>query len=130
MGQTIGFRRLPCRTDHKRRWSPHRRAWQTTKGDGSPHRRSRATSHLLEDLGGALRGAGFGELAGRFGHARQGIAGSSDTVGAFLKAQLTESGANYLLGQFAFGDLSLEESLRSLELFTRHVMPELRRDEG
>jgi alkanesulfonate monooxygenase SsuD/methylene tetrahydromethanopterin reductase-like flavin-dependent oxidoreductase (luciferase family) len=56
----------------------------------------------------------------------QGIAGSPNTVTEFLKAQMTESGANYVVGQFAFGDLTLSEILRSLELFTRHVMPELR----
>ena len=56
----------------------------------------------------------------------QGIAGNSETVTEFLKAQMTESGANYVVGQFAFGDLSLAETLRSLELFTRRVMPELR----
>ena len=43
-----------------------------------------------------------------------------------LRAQLTESGANYLVCRFAFGDLSLAESLHSLELFQRHVMPGLR----
>jgi alkanesulfonate monooxygenase SsuD/methylene tetrahydromethanopterin reductase-like flavin-dependent oxidoreductase (luciferase family) len=56
----------------------------------------------------------------------QGIAGNPETVTAFLKAQMTQSGANYVVGQFAFGDLSLGEILSSLELFTRHVMPELR----
>jgi alkanesulfonate monooxygenase SsuD/methylene tetrahydromethanopterin reductase-like flavin-dependent oxidoreductase (luciferase family) len=43
-----------------------------------------------------------------------------------LRAQLVESGANYLVCRFAFGDLSLSESTRSLELFQRHVMPALR----
>ena len=43
-----------------------------------------------------------------------------------LRGQLAESGANYLVCRFAFGDLSLTESLRSLELFQRHVMPALR----
>jgi alkanesulfonate monooxygenase SsuD/methylene tetrahydromethanopterin reductase-like flavin-dependent oxidoreductase (luciferase family) len=43
-----------------------------------------------------------------------------------LRRQLAESGANYLVCRFAFGDLSLSESLRSLELFQRHVMPGLR----
>ena len=57
--------------------------------------------------------------------AGQGIAGTLETVGAFLQSQLTESEATYLVGQFAFGDLSLSESLRSVELFTRHVMPML-----
>jgi alkanesulfonate monooxygenase SsuD/methylene tetrahydromethanopterin reductase-like flavin-dependent oxidoreductase (luciferase family) len=43
-----------------------------------------------------------------------------------LRAQLAESGANYLVLRFAFGDLALSESLRSLELFQRQVMPGLR----
>jgi hypothetical protein len=57
----------------------------------------------------------------------QGIAGSPETVTEFLKTQITESGANYVVGQFAFGDLSLNEILSSLELFTGYVMPELRK---
>ena len=43
-----------------------------------------------------------------------------------LRGQLEESGANYLVCRFAFGDLSLAESVHSLELFQRHVMPALR----
>ncbi|MGH7931159.1 MAG: LLM class flavin-dependent oxidoreductase [Candidatus Binatia bacterium] len=56
---------------------------------------------------------------------RQAIAGSPETVRLFLQSQLVESGANYLVGQFAFGDLSLAESLRSVELFKEHVMAKL-----
>jgi alkanesulfonate monooxygenase SsuD/methylene tetrahydromethanopterin reductase-like flavin-dependent oxidoreductase (luciferase family) len=56
----------------------------------------------------------------------QGIAGSPETVAAFLKSQMSEAGATYLIGQFAFGDLSFAESQRSLELFTQRLMPELR----
>jgi len=55
----------------------------------------------------------------------QGIAGSPETVSAFLRKQLTVSAATYMVGQFAFGDLSRAECLRSLDLFTRHVMPTL-----
>ncbi len=44
----------------------------------------------------------------------------------FCAARWAESGANYLVCRFAFGDLSLSESTRSLELFQRHVMPALR----
>jgi alkanesulfonate monooxygenase SsuD/methylene tetrahydromethanopterin reductase-like flavin-dependent oxidoreductase (luciferase family) len=55
----------------------------------------------------------------------QGIAGSPQTVVEFFESQLTESQANYLVGQFAFGDLTLEESLRSVALFTEHVMPKI-----
>src|ERR1700760_1896158 len=47
----------------------------------------------------------------------QGIAGSPQTVAAFLREQLSGTGSNYCVGQFAFGDLSLAETLGSIELF-------------
>ena len=56
----------------------------------------------------------------------QAIAGSPETVRAFLAAQIADSGANYMVGQLCFGDLTLEEMLRSVELFAAHVMPALR----
>jgi alkanesulfonate monooxygenase SsuD/methylene tetrahydromethanopterin reductase-like flavin-dependent oxidoreductase (luciferase family) len=56
----------------------------------------------------------------------QAIAGSVDTVRAFLRKQVEISGANYLVGQFCFGDLTLDEILRSVELFSIHIMPALR----
>ena len=56
----------------------------------------------------------------------QGVAGSPATVTAFLREQMTRTGANYCVGQFAFGDLTLAETLRSIDLFVRHVMPELK----
>ena len=43
----------------------------------------------------------------------------------FLRRQLLHTGSNYLVGQFAFGDLSLDECMQSLELFTREVRPVL-----
>lgn len=55
----------------------------------------------------------------------QAVAGNPETVRQFLQAQIEESAANYLVGQFAFGDLSLEESLRTVELFKNEVMPKL-----
>ena len=55
----------------------------------------------------------------------QGIAGSPDTVRAFLQSQLDTAGAGYLVGQFAFGDVSLDEALRSVGLFSENVMPAL-----
>ena len=55
----------------------------------------------------------------------QGAAGSAETITEFVRAQLAQSGATYFIGQFAFGDLALAESLRSLELFAKHVMPRI-----
>jgi alkanesulfonate monooxygenase SsuD/methylene tetrahydromethanopterin reductase-like flavin-dependent oxidoreductase (luciferase family) len=54
-----------------------------------------------------------------------GVAGSPDTVREALAAQLAQSGANYLLCRFAFGDLSFEESARSVRLFAGQVAPGL-----
>lgn len=54
-----------------------------------------------------------------------GIAGAPDTVARFLQADIEQASANYMVGQFAFGDLSREETLRSVALFTREVMPAL-----
>jgi alkanesulfonate monooxygenase SsuD/methylene tetrahydromethanopterin reductase-like flavin-dependent oxidoreductase (luciferase family) len=52
-----------------------------------------------------------------------GVAGSPRTVRDFVAAELAASGNNYLLSWFAFGDMTLSESLRSVELFSRDVMP-------
>jgi alkanesulfonate monooxygenase SsuD/methylene tetrahydromethanopterin reductase-like flavin-dependent oxidoreductase (luciferase family) len=56
----------------------------------------------------------------------QGIAGSPKTVIAFLQQQLAETQCNYVVGQFAFGDMTLNESLHSIGLFASEVMPALR----
>jgi len=58
----------------------------------------------------------------------QGIAGSPRTVAGFLSSQLAETGCNYVVGQFAFGDLTLAECLQSIGLFAGEVMPALRAD--
>lgn len=58
--------------------------------------------------------------------AGEGVAGTPDEVLAFFQRQLDASTATYLIGQFAFGDLTLAESMRSLELFSRHVMPAIK----
>jgi alkanesulfonate monooxygenase SsuD/methylene tetrahydromethanopterin reductase-like flavin-dependent oxidoreductase (luciferase family) len=56
----------------------------------------------------------------------QGVAGSPATVLDFLRRDMAAADCDYVVGQFAFGDLSLAESLRSVELFAAHVMPALR----
>jgi alkanesulfonate monooxygenase SsuD/methylene tetrahydromethanopterin reductase-like flavin-dependent oxidoreductase (luciferase family) len=55
----------------------------------------------------------------------QGIAGAPATVAAFLRDHIAESGANYLVAQFTFGDVSLEEATCSVDLFVREVAPKL-----
>ena len=56
----------------------------------------------------------------------RGVAGSPATVVRFFTEQLAGSDFNYLVGQFAFGDLTLTEVQTSVELFARQVMPALR----
>jgi alkanesulfonate monooxygenase SsuD/methylene tetrahydromethanopterin reductase-like flavin-dependent oxidoreductase (luciferase family) len=53
------------------------------------------------------------------------FAGSAQTVRAAIQSQLDETGANYVVGQFVFGDMTRSESRRSVRLFTERVMPEL-----
>jgi alkanesulfonate monooxygenase SsuD/methylene tetrahydromethanopterin reductase-like flavin-dependent oxidoreductase (luciferase family) len=51
------------------------------------------------------------------------IAGTPATVRAKIEEQLDQSGANYFVARFAYGELTHEESVRSLELFRDEVMP-------
>jgi alkanesulfonate monooxygenase SsuD/methylene tetrahydromethanopterin reductase-like flavin-dependent oxidoreductase (luciferase family) len=53
------------------------------------------------------------------------FAGSPVTLTQVLSAQLQAIGSNYLVGQFVFGDMSLQESAKSIELFASRVMPTL-----
>lgn len=55
----------------------------------------------------------------------RGIAGSPATVSRLCREHLEATGANYFVGQFAFGDLPLGETLASIELFASEVMPAL-----
>jgi alkanesulfonate monooxygenase SsuD/methylene tetrahydromethanopterin reductase-like flavin-dependent oxidoreductase (luciferase family) len=56
------------------------------------------------------------------GHA---LVGSPESVREQVRRVLVESGGNYFAGVFAFGDLSQEAALRSLDLFARRVIPGL-----
>jgi alkanesulfonate monooxygenase SsuD/methylene tetrahydromethanopterin reductase-like flavin-dependent oxidoreductase (luciferase family) len=51
------------------------------------------------------------------------IVGSPDTVRAEVQRQLAVTGANYFVGRFLFGTLPLARALRSIELFSREVLP-------
>jgi alkanesulfonate monooxygenase SsuD/methylene tetrahydromethanopterin reductase-like flavin-dependent oxidoreductase (luciferase family) len=53
------------------------------------------------------------------------IAGTPDRVRDVLQQTVDEGGLNYLLCRFAFGDITGDESLNSIDLFTRKVMPDL-----
>jgi len=55
------------------------------------------------------------------------FAGDPEGVAGYVRAQLAESGASYFVGQFAFGNLTLEETLRSIALFSGEVMTMLER---
>ncbi|MEX2127259.1 MAG: LLM class flavin-dependent oxidoreductase [Xanthobacteraceae bacterium] len=57
------------------------------------------------------------------------VVGTPARVREQLQAQIDLSRANFLGCRFAYGDLTLAESLRSIELFAREVMPHLRGEE-
>ena len=54
------------------------------------------------------------------------VTGSPKTVLRELTGVVRESGINYLLLVFSFGDLAPEAAMRSMDLFVREVMPALR----
>lgn len=56
----------------------------------------------------------------------RGVCGAPETVIRALREEAETATINYLVGQFAFGDLSAAEILESIELFRRHVMPALK----
>jgi alkanesulfonate monooxygenase SsuD/methylene tetrahydromethanopterin reductase-like flavin-dependent oxidoreductase (luciferase family) len=51
--------------------------------------------------------------------------GSPATVRAKLIAAIQETGVNYVMLRFAFGDMTFAEASRSLDLFARDVRPSL-----
>jgi alkanesulfonate monooxygenase SsuD/methylene tetrahydromethanopterin reductase-like flavin-dependent oxidoreductase (luciferase family) len=53
------------------------------------------------------------------------VAGTPDKVRDFLQQAIDEAGLNYLLCRFAFGDITGDEALNSIDLFTRHVMADI-----
>lgn len=53
------------------------------------------------------------------------IAGTPETVRAEIERQVRELGVNYLLTYLFLGTMTLNEALRSLQLFSTEVMPKL-----
>ena len=56
----------------------------------------------------------------------QAVAGTPDQVGEELQRQIETAGINYMICRFAFGNLTLAESLNSVELFNDHLKGELK----
>lgn len=56
------------------------------------------------------------------------LAGTAQQVREMLEQEIEQSGSNYILTRFAFGDLSFEESKDSLEMFEAEVMPHFIKD--
>ncbi len=54
------------------------------------------------------------------------MTGAPKTVARELAEVVRESGINYLMLVFSFGDLAPERAMRSMDLFVREVMPALR----
>lgn len=54
------------------------------------------------------------------------ITGSPRTVRDEIARQIEETGANYFITRFAYGNLTHAQSVRSLELFVSEVMPHFR----
>jgi alkanesulfonate monooxygenase SsuD/methylene tetrahydromethanopterin reductase-like flavin-dependent oxidoreductase (luciferase family) len=57
---------------------------------------------------------------------RTAVAGSPQTVRDFIAAEIEETSPNYFVPWLAFGDMSVDEALHSVELFAREVMPAFR----
>jgi alkanesulfonate monooxygenase SsuD/methylene tetrahydromethanopterin reductase-like flavin-dependent oxidoreductase (luciferase family) len=51
------------------------------------------------------------------------LTGKPESLRARIEKEIKETGANYYVPRFAFGNLTHEESVRSLGLFTSEVMP-------
>ena len=51
------------------------------------------------------------------------VVGSPTTIREYLQRYTAETGANYFVGSFHWGDLSHQEACRSLELFASEAMP-------
>jgi hypothetical protein len=53
------------------------------------------------------------------------LVGSPSTIRDYVLRYAAESDANYYVGSFSWGDLTHDESSKSLRLFAEEVMPAL-----
>ena len=84
----------------------------------------RSFNHLFRIYGGAPVHGRPPDFDGAM-QSGQAIAGDPNSVARIVRDHVEEAGANYFVSQFAFGDLSWEETSRSIELFAKNVMPSL-----
>ena len=56
-----------------------------------------------------------------------GFAGNPDAVQEYLAREIERTGINYVVAWFAFGNLTVKNITRSVELFSSHVMPAIDR---
>jgi alkanesulfonate monooxygenase SsuD/methylene tetrahydromethanopterin reductase-like flavin-dependent oxidoreductase (luciferase family) len=95
-----------------------------------------AMTHHLQMLNWLRDRQGSGKFTGRLnvpraatleGNLADGtlIAGTPDTVVAAIERQTAELGINYLLSYLFFGEMTLAQALRSLQLFGTEVMPRI-----
>ncbi len=54
------------------------------------------------------------------------MAGSPDTVGRQIEAQMKQVGADHFMGMFHIGNLAHEKVISSLDLFKKEIMPKLK----
>jgi len=80
----------------------------TVEDEGRVERRQNLRGQVANPVGG---GAGFGS-----------VAGSPETIRKYMD-EYVATGANYFVAAFQWGDLSHEQALRSIDLFTNQVMP-------
>jgi alkanesulfonate monooxygenase SsuD/methylene tetrahydromethanopterin reductase-like flavin-dependent oxidoreductase (luciferase family) len=59
-----------------------------------------------------------------------GVAGSPETVRRFIAAEIEANNCNYFVPQMVFGDMTLPEALRSIELFGKEIMPAFTKRSG
>jgi len=75
---------------------------------------ARSAVPLAGDLTGGIR------PIERSGH---GFAGTPAGAREYIAEQAEQGGANYVVCDLAFGDITFDEAMRSVELFAKEVMP-------
>lgn len=82
-------------------------------------------THLNRRISASGNSGGDDELAKRLKEGTL-IVGSPENVAAQVQGTIEGSGINYFLGVFAYGNMSQDMALRSMDLFAREVIPAVR----